>query len=64
MFRMPRSSRRELVREAQNAARVRQARQVPGYKGRWRIALSQVVGILLFAAIIGVGLLLWLSNLR
>jgi hypothetical protein len=56
--RMPRPSRRELLREAQNAEMVRQARQVPGYKGRWRIAWSQVVGLLLVAAIfVGLALL-------
>jgi hypothetical protein len=41
----------------EHAEEVREARQVPGFKGRWRIAWSQVVGLLLVAAIF-VGLVL------
>ena len=41
----------------QHEEEVREARQVPGYKGRWRIAWSQVVGLLLVAAILA-GLIL------
>jgi hypothetical protein len=54
---MPRRNRKELLRDAQHEEEVREARQVPGYKGRWRIAWSQVVGLLLAAAIL-VGLVL------
>jgi hypothetical protein len=57
MPRMPRRDHKELLRDARHEEEVRQARQVPGYKGRWRIAWSQVVGLLLVAAIF-VGLVL------
>lgn len=42
----------------------RAARQASGYKVRWRIAWSQVVGLLVAAAVIGVLLLLLAHALR
>lgn len=49
--RNPRRDREEREREMQHEEEIREARQAPGYKGRWRIAWSQVVGLLLVAAI-------------
>ena len=63
MPRMPWRDREERERDAQHEEEVRQARQVPGYKGRWRIAWSQVVGYLLVAAIFG-GLVLLVLHAR
>lgn len=42
----------------------RAARQASGYKVRWRIAWSQVVGLLAAAAVIGVFLLLLAHTFR
>jgi hypothetical protein len=46
--------------EVQQQEQLHQARQVPGYKRRWRINWGQVIGWLILAAIFaGVVLLLW-----